>query len=157
MPSIGDARVSAAGVGRRPGPSGLRPPKRRLFFLLFGEAPSVGDLSPSPAASVPPASGGGGAPPVGLARVGRGCRWTSRLRADRVTRADRRGGGLRGSGLAPDGALYPGEGKKKKKSTREPPRFAPGSHAPNPYSTTTSDQTRQPAEFKHITKRRKRN
>ena len=35
------------------------------------------------------------------------------------------------------------------------------SHWPGPHrsqtSTTTSDQTRRPAEFKHITKRRKRN
>lgn len=44
-----------------------------------------------------------------------------------------------------------------------PPPASPGSSSlpaspsPLPFPTTTSDQTRRPAEFKHITKRRKRN
>ncbi|KAI9531150.1 hypothetical protein NQZ68_000645 [Dissostichus eleginoides] len=82
----------------------------------------------------------------------------------RVSFGERGGasGGWAGSGDSP---LTPQRSTRLRGSS-EPlcvtPRCAQESHVVSssgaaPHSTTTSDQTRQPAEFKHITKRRKRN
>lgn len=216
-------------------PRGLRPPKCRPSGTP-GATRSVPAPGPGPSAvrrpssllpSPPSLSGGeGGTASVEApAKCGRGCRWTSSLRAARVyarrgprsntetaapiggegrlglkegrmgarrgfgspergpasrsgTRpaprareppsGEPRGVGLRGGqrggaggcGCGWGGCAGPGLGPDLRtapplRSARLPPQPRPAS--PRQLSTTTSDQTRRPAEFKHITKRRKRN
>ncbi|KAI9540379.1 hypothetical protein NQZ68_040694 [Dissostichus eleginoides] len=114
--------------------------------------------------------------PSGSPLCVRGCRWTFSLRAARVPPGacharvsfGERGGagggwaGSRGNPASNAAAEHQTQGKAVSLSLRRASVPRGESHVVSssgaaPHSTTTSDQTRQPAEFKHITKRRKRN
>ena len=128
----------------------LRPPKCRPGKRRPGSA----HTHPSPLPSLPPPGGRG----ASRARMcGRGCRWTQVLRADRATRAYPPTGrlelALSGGAVGAHPGLVPGTHIQRASG----PRVTPVSEPHQLSLTTTSDQTRQPAEFKHITKRRKRN
>ena len=171
------------GGARLPGPRLGQSQAARAF--VPPSADGRPHLTPQPASAprcpLPSASAVGGRrpePPVasGSARVGRGCRWTTAGSPPRCPRlrpggpASRPGVGFRRAGLSGTGAENRSRAPREPPSQREPRRrrgvavwearaSAPPRPAPRrpPLSTTTSDQTRRPAEFKHITKRRKRN
>ncbi|KAJ8353719.1 hypothetical protein SKAU_G00212860 [Synaphobranchus kaupii] len=145
-------KKAAPETGPRPSsglPRTLRPPKTRPLSLRRGKR--VAQRRPPP-----PPSGGAVRYPLDE----RGCRWFRHPRCPRLGRAsvsDRREGG---SGPRRTPLLRPatrertrGPRARAEKAARPPPP----PRASTVFPTTTSDQTRRPAEFKHITKRRKRN
>lgn len=158
-------RASGLGAAERPGFSG-----RRGSVL----SPAGVGSNPELVSPVPHRTGHVGRGVAGgkKCRGGReikraGCSWArgaSRVRIEAAGVGSRRGTVRRFSPSVPFApsapfparvALYPGGFRP----FSFPPLFPISTAAapPVPSPTTTSDQTRRPAEFKHITKRRKRN
>ena len=186
MPSIGErelpALLPAAGAVAGPprtsvplkrrrerGEGGARAGRLRESSALSSTPPSLlhaPDCHAAPPLSArlptfPPARGTGAGPREPF----RGCRRTPGcLRAARVSAPPRRprSGSVEAGGRGPRGApvgraalllLTSVSLRAEPRGVGPPP--PPGGRRPP--RTTTSDQTRRPAEFKHITKRRKRN
>ena len=133
----------------------LRPPKCRPGKRERGTASHLRGYNPSSSVR------GGGR--QHCSHGGRGCRWTqvSALPALRV-RCPCCASGAGARQVRVDGpalvARTPEPASSVGRAAGHPGdrSFRPGGPHHN-HLTTTSDQTRQPAEFKHITKRRKRN